>query len=97
MDAGVLIDRDGVIIKNRPNYIRSWQQVAIYPQAIRALVRLSASPYRVVIVTNQSGVGRGLVSLPVVEEINTRLVQAIETAGGRIDGVFTCPHAPQDG
>jgi len=97
MDAAVFIDRDGVIIKNRPNYVRSWQQVAVYPQAVKALARLSSSPYKVIIVTNQAGVGRGFFPLSLVEEINARLVQIIETAGGRVDGVFVCPHSPQEG
>jgi len=97
MDAAVFIDRDGVIIKNRPNYVRSWQQVSIYPQAIKALARLGSSPYKVVIITNQAGVGRGYFPLSVVEDVNARLVQLIETSGGRIDGVFVCPHAPHDG
>ena len=93
----VFLDRDGVIIKNRENYVRSWADVAIYPQALSVLARLREFPYKIVIVTNQSVVGRGGISLAAAKAINERLVAEIVKAGGRIDGVFMCPHAPQDG
>jgi D-glycero-D-manno-heptose 1,7-bisphosphate phosphatase len=96
MQPALFLDRDGVIIENRPDYVRGWQDVEIYPQALAALAALKASPYRIVIVTNQSGVGRGLIPLQTAEEINRKLVQAIEAAGGRLDAVFMCPHAPAD-
>jgi D-glycero-D-manno-heptose 1,7-bisphosphate phosphatase len=93
----IFLDRDGVIIENRPAYIRSWVDVAFYPQALEALVNISASPYKIVIVTNQSAVGRGLISLETATQINQQLVETITGQGGRIDGVFMCPHAPEDG
>lgn len=92
----IFLDRDGVIIKNRPDYVRSWADVAIYPQALSVLARVSELPYKIVIVTNQSVVGRGGISLEAAEAINERLVAEIAGAGGRVDGVFMCPHAPQD-
>ena len=95
--SALFLDRDGVIIENRLNYVRSWQDVEIYPQAIRALVRIANTPYRIIIVTNQSAVGRGLITLDTAWDINNRLVKVIEKSGGRIDGVYMCPHAPQDG
>jgi histidinol-phosphate phosphatase family protein len=93
----VFIDRDGVIIHNREHYVRAWRHVKIYPRAIQALANFAASPYRVVIVTNQAGVGKGLYSLETVAEINARLVEIIQAAGGRVDGVYVCPHTPADG
>jgi D-glycero-D-manno-heptose 1,7-bisphosphate phosphatase len=96
MQPALFLDRDGVIIENRPDYVRGWQDVEIYPQALAALAALQASPYRIVIVTNQSAVGRGLVPLKTAEAINRKLVQAIQAAGGRVDAVFMCPHAPGD-
>ena len=97
MHAAIFLDRDGVIIENRSSYVRSWKHVAIYPQALPALARISASPYKIVMVTNQSAVGRGVITLTAAWEINYRLVKAIEQAGGRIDAVFMCPHAPEEG
>jgi D-glycero-D-manno-heptose 1,7-bisphosphate phosphatase len=94
MRPALFLDRDGVIIENRPAYVRSWEEVEIYPQALAALASLRSSPYQIVIVTNQSGVGRGVIPLKTAERINRRLVKAIQAAGGRVDGVYLCPHTP---
>jgi D-glycero-D-manno-heptose 1,7-bisphosphate phosphatase len=96
MYPALLLDRDGVIIENRSTYVRSWSDVEIFPQALHGLSLIKNSPYKIAIVTNQSAVGRGLVDLSEVHRINDRLIQAIQAAGGRIDGVFICPHTPQD-
>jgi len=92
----IFLDRDGVIIENQENYVRSWDDVVIFPEALKALARVSQSPYKIVVITNQSAVGRGLISLETAQEINERLVKIITQAGGRVDGVFMCPHTPQD-
>jgi D-glycero-D-manno-heptose 1,7-bisphosphate phosphatase len=97
MQSAIFLDRDGVIIQNQPNYIRDWSEVQFFSQALEALAWLSTTSFKVVIITNQSVVGRGIVSLQAAEEINRRVVQEIQRAGGRIDGVFMCPHAPEDG
>jgi D-glycero-D-manno-heptose 1,7-bisphosphate phosphatase len=96
MEPAIFLDRDGVLIENRSSYIRSWEDVKVYPQALDALARANCAPWKIVLITNQSAVGRGLISLEIAWEINRRLVSVIEQAGGRIDGVFMCPHAPQD-
>ena len=95
MYPAIFLDRDGVIIKNREAYVRSWNDVETYPQALTALAEASAKPYKFVIVTNQSVVGRGIIPLCAAWEINERLVETIVRSGGRVDGVFMCPHAPQ--
>src|SRR5690606_36103474 len=95
MHPAIFLDRDGVIIENRPAYVRSWEDVEIFPQALTALARVCKSPYKIVIVTIQSGVGPGLIQMETAEEINRRLVREIEKAGGRIDAVLMCPHAPE--
>ena len=96
MRPAIFLDRDGVIIANRANYVRNWSQVEIYPQALQALAGIAQLPYYVVIVTNQSGIGRGLIPPTVAQQINQRLVACVAAAGGRIDGVFMCPHAPAE-
>jgi D-glycero-D-manno-heptose 1,7-bisphosphate phosphatase len=93
----LLLDRDGVIIENRPDYVRSWADVAPLPGSIEALARVGPSSHKVVIVTNQSAIGRGLLTLAEAQEINRRLVARIESVGGRIDRIFLCPHHPDDG
>lgn len=92
----VFLDRDGVIIENRAKYVRSWEDVAIYPQAMVALAMLRRAGWPVVIVTNQSMVGRGLVPLAEAVAINRRLVEAIADHGGQVAGVYMCPHAPEE-
>ena len=95
MQPAIFLDRDGVIIANRQDYVRSWSDVTIYPQALSALIRLKPSQHKIYIITNQSVVGRGLISHETAKGINDRLVHEINSSGGRIDGVFMCPHAPQ--
>lgn len=95
MYPAIFLDRDGVIIENQPAYVRSWADVIIYPEALTALAGISDGPYKIVIVTNQSVVGRGIISLDAAQAINERLVNEIAGANGRIDKVYICPHAPE--
>jgi D-glycero-D-manno-heptose 1,7-bisphosphate phosphatase len=97
MHPAIFLDRDGVIIDNVASYVRTWEDVSILPGALSALARLRDSGFKVVIVTNQSAVGRGIISIEVARSINDRLLQIIHQAGGQIDGVFMCVHAPQQG
>jgi D-glycero-D-manno-heptose 1,7-bisphosphate phosphatase len=92
----IFLYRDGVIIENRDSYVRSWNDVYIYPQALEALAKFRHMPLYFVIVTNQSAVGRGIISKQEADTINSRLVDEIANSGGRIDAVFMCPHAPFD-
>lgn len=94
MFRAIFLDRDGVLIENRSEYIREWSHVKIFPGAIKALSHLH--DYKIVIVTNQSAVGRGLISLEIANEINKQLIEVTRKSGGQIDGVFMCPHAPID-
>ena len=95
MEPAVFLDRDGVIIENRDDYVRSWSDVEFFPAALAALQSFSSSPYRIILVTNQSAVGRGLITLAQAEHLNWRIIAAVKKHGGRVDGAFMCPHAPQ--
>ena len=90
----VFLDRDGVLNENRADYVRTWEQVEILPGVLEAMRRLAASPYAVVVVTNQSAVGRGLMAVDKLDDIHHRLVEAITAVGGRVDAIYACPHAP---
>lgn len=96
MDPAIFLDRDGVIIENRENYVLSWEDVAFFPDALEALRHFRSSPFRIVLVTNQSAVGRGLITLQQALDLNQRVMAVVEQAGGRVDGTWMCPHAPQD-
>jgi D-glycero-D-manno-heptose 1,7-bisphosphate phosphatase len=97
MHPAIFLDRDGVLIENRSDYVRDWSQVKIFPDAIRALSHSAIKNYKIVIVTNQSAVGRGLISLETAKDINGRLVDLIHHYGGYMDAVYMCPHKPDDG
>jgi len=96
MHSALFLDRDGVIIENRADYVRTVDQVNFYTQALAALVRYRSVPHKIVMVTNQSGIGRGLIKAEIVDQINSAVVAEVESAGGRIDAVYTCPHDPAD-
>lgn len=97
MFPAIFLDRDGVLIENRADYVRDWSQVKIYPEAIRALSFPAIKNYKIVIVTNQSAIGRGLLLQETAEEINSRLVNLIHQQGGQVHAVYMCPHKPDDG
>ncbi len=96
MHRAVFVDRDGVICRNRDDYVKSWQEFVFLPGALEALTRLARLSLRIVVITNQSAINRGLVSVDVVEDINARMMSAIEAAGGRVDRVLYCPHRPDE-
>ena len=96
MYPAILLDRDGVLIENRSDYVRDWSQVKIIPEAIQVLSLATARNYKVVIVTNQSAIGRGLVLPANAEEINRRLLHLIHQHGGQVDAVYMCTHKPDD-
>ena len=93
----VFLDRDGVLIAERSSYVLHPDQVELLPGAGDAVRRLGAAGCRVFVVTNQSPVGRGLISLGTLRAIHRRLAILIGAAGGSIAGFFVCPHHPNDG
>lgn len=96
VQSAIFLDRDGVIIENRPEYVRSWADVEFLPHALTILARIAALPYRIIVVTNQAGVGRGIITQQTVAEINQKLVEEIRNSGGRVDGIYVCPHTPDE-
>ena len=93
----VFLDRDGVLIENQPGYVRSWSHVEFLPGSIRAIQQLNASGYAIVMVTNQSAVGRGIISLEEAMRINQQIVDEVAARGGKIDATYMCPHSPGEG
>ncbi|MBI2070105.1 MAG: HAD family hydrolase [Elusimicrobia bacterium] len=90
----VFLDRDGTIIREA-HYLTDPAGVKLYNGAGLALRRLKKRGFKLVIVSNQSGIGRGWVSLDVVHEINKTMSRLLHRTGAvRLDGVYFCPHAP---
>jgi D-glycero-D-manno-heptose 1,7-bisphosphate phosphatase len=93
----VILDRDGVINQDSDAYIKSPEEWKAIPGSIEAIARLHREGYHIVIATNQSGVARGLFDLNMLSKIHNKMLEAVRGAGGAIEGIFFCPHAPDDG
>jgi len=93
----IILDRDGVINFDSDQFIKSPEEWKPLPGSLEAIARLSQADYRVVVATNQSGVGRGLFDMPTLNAIHDKMLKAAAHAGGRIDAIFFCPHTPEAG
>jgi D-glycero-D-manno-heptose 1,7-bisphosphate phosphatase len=91
----ILLDRDGTLIEDR-HYLAEPDRVALLPGALEGLAALSALGHRLVVVTNQSGVARGLVSPTQLEAVHARLTELLAEGGVRLDGIYSCPHDAVD-
>jgi D-glycero-D-manno-heptose 1,7-bisphosphate phosphatase len=92
----VILDRDGTIVVDR-NYLSDPADLEFEVGAADGLRSMYERGYRLVVITNQSGIGRGLFSLQRLEEIHDRLRQMVESIGVRLEGIYYCPHAPDAG
>jgi D-glycero-D-manno-heptose 1,7-bisphosphate phosphatase len=90
----VFLDRDGVINRDSPDYIKCVEEFEFLPGSLEALCRLNAEGFSCIVVTNQTAPARGLMTLETLEAIHRRLSAAVAAAGGRILEVFICPHLP---
>jgi histidinol-phosphate phosphatase family protein len=89
----VFIDRDGVINRKRDDdYVKSWAEFEFLPKAKEALALLSRSGYRVIIVTNQRGIARGLMTAADLSDIHRRMQDELAEAGALITAIYHCPH-----
>ncbi|MEK7876395.1 MAG: D-glycero-beta-D-manno-heptose 1,7-bisphosphate 7-phosphatase [Pseudomonadota bacterium] len=89
----VILDRDGVINYDSAEFVKKPQEWKPIPGSLEAIARLNQAGYRVVVATNQSGVGRGLLDMATLSAIHDKMHKALAHFGGRIDAVFYCPHA----
>ena len=88
----VILDRDGVINHDRDQYIKSPAEWRPIPGSIEAIARLHQGGWRIVVATNQSGIGRGLFDMATLNAINDKMMELVFRQGGRIDALFFCPH-----
>ena len=91
----VFLDRDGTLIEDR-HYLSSITEISVLEGAPEAITLLNNADFAVVLATNQSAVGRGLLSLANLNSIHEELQHRLKTQGAQIDGVFFCPHHPTE-
>ena len=91
----VILDRDGVINQDSDQFIKNPDEWKPIPGSLEAIARLNHSGYRVVVASNQSGIGRGLFDMAALNAINDKMYRALGLFGGRIDALFYCPHAAE--
>ncbi|MDP2759520.1 MAG: D-glycero-beta-D-manno-heptose 1,7-bisphosphate 7-phosphatase [Sideroxyarcus sp.] len=88
----IILDRDGVINYDSEQFIKNPEEWRPIPGSLEAIARLNQAGYRVVVATNQSGIGRGLFDMPMLNAIHDRMHKSLALVGGRIDAIFFCPH-----
>ena len=93
----VILDRDGVINRESPDFIRTPAEWQPLPGSLEAIARLCRAGWTVTVATNQSGVGRGLLTLATLEMIHARMAEALAAHGARLAQIAYCPHLPEDG
>ena len=91
----VILDRDGVINQDSEQFIKTPDEWKPIPGSLEAIARLNHAGYRVVVASNQSGIGRGLFDMGALNAINDKMYRALAQVGGRIDALFYCPHAAE--
>lgn len=92
----IILDRDGVINEDSDNYIRSVDEFIPLPGSVEAMARLSRAGYRIAIATNQSGIARGYYDIATLNMMHEKLTRLLSAHGGKVDGIFYCPHGPDD-
>ncbi len=92
----IILDRDGVINHDSDQFIKSPEEWKPIPGSLEAIARLNQAGYRVVVATNQSGIGRGLFDMDTLNAIHDKMHKALAQVGGRIDAIFFCPHTNAD-
>ena len=92
----VILDRDGTLNRASEEFVKSPEEWHPLPGAMQAISRLNHAGFHVVLATNQSGLGRGLFDMAALNAVHDHMIKTLASAGGRIDAIFYCPHAPDD-
>ncbi len=93
--AAVLTDRDNTLCPDVP-YCHDPAQMKVYPGVPAAIARLNRAGYEVIVISNQSGINRGYFDEKMLKAVNRAMLDQIEAGGGRIDGIYFCPHRPDE-
>lgn len=92
----VILDRDGTINEDSPDYIKSAAEWVPLPGALEAIARLNHAGWQVVVASNQSGLGRGLFDVAALNAMHSKMHKLLAQVGGRIESIFYCPHGPDE-
>jgi D-glycero-D-manno-heptose 1,7-bisphosphate phosphatase len=93
----VFLDRDGVVNHDSDGFIKSVADFIFLPRSLSAIRLLTESGFDVILISNQSGIGRGIITPENLAAIHQHLIETVEKNGGRIKDIFFCPHTPEDG
>ena len=89
----IIIGRDGILNRFRPDHVKEPDEWEPIPGALEAVARLNHAGWHVVVATNQSGIGRGMIDMTSVNAVHQHMMKLLADKGGRLDAVFFCPHA----
>ena len=92
----VILDRDGTINESSDDFVKSPEEWLPLPGVLEAIARLNHAGFQVVVVSNQAGLGRGLFDMAQVNAMHAKMHKLLAAAGGRVEAVFFCPHAPDE-
>jgi D-glycero-D-manno-heptose 1,7-bisphosphate phosphatase len=92
----IILGRDGILNEFREDHIKAPEEWVAIPGALEAVSRLNHAGWHVVVSTNQSGIGRGMIDMTAVNAVHAHMMRSLQALGGRIDAVFFCPHTPED-
>lgn len=96
MNKLLILDRDGVINFDSPDYIKSPEEWRPIPGSLEAIAKAAANDWTVAVATNQSAIGRGMIDEDILGAIHDRMLSEVEAIGGRVDIICWCPHLPED-
>src|SRR5215831_10040069 len=92
----VITGRDGILNVFRPDHVKAPEEWEPIPGALEAVARLNHAGWHVVVATNQSGIGRGMIDMTSVNAVHQQMMKLLQDKGGRIDAVFFCPHTASE-
>ncbi|MBI4447457.1 D-glycero-beta-D-manno-heptose 1,7-bisphosphate 7-phosphatase [Candidatus Woesearchaeota archaeon] len=96
MEKAIFLDRDGVINENKEGYVRSVKEFVFLPNTIQALKLLSTLGYKLIVITNQGGIGRGLYTEKDLQSVNKKMINDLEKNDVKLDKIYYCPHSPEE-
>ena len=92
----VILGRDGILNVYRDDHVKAPEEWVPVPGALEAVARLNHAGWHVVVATNQSGIGRGMIDMASVNAVHAHMMKLLSAVGGRLDAVFFCPHAAEE-